>query len=150
MIRRSIYRVLTDPWGYRLFCLALFLPMIFGVSWLAQNSFKLFGEVGGFIALAAILGASFWYGYRTSVKDGFSDEEIKADVKNGLIGVLKTPIYAGALLLLASIFTLQPLYNLNPAFGDKLIPPAILLGLCSIIVATIRQRRSLRRTPVRR
>jgi hypothetical protein len=150
MIRRSIYRVLTDPWGYRLFCLALFVPSILGISWFAQNSFRLFGDAGGFIALAAILGASVWYGYRTSVKDGFSDAEIRADVKNGLIGVLKTPIYAGALILLASIFIFQPVYNLNPALGDKIIPPVILLGLCTVIVATIRQRQSRRRPPVRR
>ena len=77
MIRRSIHRVLSDPWGYRLLCLALFVPAFLGISWFAQNSFSLFGDAGGFVVLAAILGAAAWYGYRTSIKDGFSDAEIR-------------------------------------------------------------------------
>lgn len=145
MIRRSIYRVLSDPWGFRIFCLAFFVPAVLAIGWFAQNLFKLFGDTGGFIAVAAILSASAWYGYRTSVKDGFTDAEIKADVKSGLFSVLKTPIYAGALILLASIFLFQPLYNLNPALGDKIFPNLGLLGFLVVVVLTIRRNLRLRR-----
>jgi hypothetical protein len=143
-MRRAIHRVLSSPWGFRALCVAIFLPAITAVGWLAENGFRFFGLVGGFATCAAILGASFWLGYRLTRNAGFTRNEIKADLKRVFAALLKTPIFSAMLILIASIFAFEPLYVLNPELGDRIIWPVVFAGLILVAILSIKRRRSLR------
>lgn len=55
MIVRTVHRILSHPWGFRLVCLAVFVPAMVGVKLATKSYLAAYGDEGAYLGMVALV-----------------------------------------------------------------------------------------------